>query len=76
MQTQFSSFHREEVVKGEIPSGESQKGEKLRLGAFEKISGTNYLVAPLSSAQTQPLRLSERQSIAIHNYLFVNVQDQ
>ena len=48
----------------------------MRLGAFEKISGTNYLVAPLSSAQTQPLRLSERQTIAIHNYLFVNVQDQ
>lgn len=48
-----------------------------RLGSFESIAGTDYIMAPAYSEQTYQLNYaSEKETSAVRNYLFVNATDK
>ena len=47
-----------------------------RLGAFDRVEGTDYLMAPVYSAQTFQASYYEKGTSAVRNYLFVNAIDK
>jgi len=47
-----------------------------KLGAFDRVEGTEYLMAPVYSAQTFQASYYEKGTSAVRNYLFVNAVDK
>jgi len=47
-----------------------------QLGTFQRVRGTDYLIAPVYSAQVYQVSYYEKGALAVRNYLFVNVADK
>ena len=47
-----------------------------RLGGFDRLEGTDYLMAPVYSTQTFQASYYEKGTSAVRNYLFVNAVDK
>ena len=47
-----------------------------KLGTFNRVEGTDYLMAPVYSAQTFQASYYEKGTSAVRNYLFVNAVDK
>jgi len=67
----FGLYRRDEVVKGETAISED-----WRLGSFERLGSSDYMMAPVSSTQEYSGVFMEKEATAIRNYLFVNVRDK
>jgi len=53
-----------------------QIGSEWNLGTFDRVEGTDYLMAPVYSAQTFQASYYEKDTSAVRNYLFVNAVDK
>ena len=62
--------------KADTVSVEGSVDARWHLGPFETISGADYMVAPVLSAQSYAVAFKEREASATRNYLFVNLQDK
>lgn len=62
--------------KEDVVNVEGNTGAKWQLGAFERIPGVGYMVAPVNSAQSYSVALYNKEATATRNYLFVNLQDK
>lgn len=67
-------WHRESTVN--VASG-VQIDARWRLGSFERIAETDYLITPVYSDQSYSGRLAaSKEATAVRNYLFVNAADK
>lgn len=69
-QSQLQVLHRDDMV-----NVEKNVGTEWRLGSFQRVAGTAYLVAAAHSEQAYPASFSGKEATAIRNYLFVNGED-
>ena len=54
----------------------TQMSSEWALGDFDRLEGTDYLVAPVHSTQTYQASYYEKGTSAVRNYLFVNAIDK
>ena len=54
----------------------TQMSSEWALGGFDRLEGTDYLMAPVHSTQTYQASYYEKGTSAVRNYLFVNAIDK
>ncbi len=54
----------------------TQMSSEWALGGFDRLEGTDYLMAPVYSTQTYQAAYYEKGTSAVRNYLFVNAVDK
>jgi hypothetical protein len=55
---------------------ETNISAEWKLGTFDRVDGTDYLMAPVHSTQTFQASYYEKGTSAVRNYLFVNAVDK
>ncbi len=69
-------FRSREVSSVVNVESDSRISSEWRLGTFDRVEGTDYLMAPVYSAQTFQASYYEKDTSAVRNYLFVNAIDK